>query len=218
MTLRLTTQKALNEAITGLCATAPQFNNVISAVGKPKLRKSVGGFEGLFQIIVEQQLSLASAAAIWGRVHAGVQPMAADRVLAMDDETLRSFGLSAAKVRYGKALAAEITEGGLILDSLTKLSAEDAIERLTRIKGIGPWTAEVYLLFSLGHGDILPAGDLALQESAKLLFELEERPDIKSFRQMGEAWQPWRGTASLLLWSWYRHAKGMKQAGADEKS
>jgi len=215
--MRMSTQKALSTAIDGLCHAEPRFAQVIDAVGPPKLRKGVGGFEGLFQIIVEQQLSLASAAAIWGRVQAGVQPMVPELVLQMPEEELRSFGLSGAKVRYGKELAREVTEGGLELDSLAGLAAEAAIDRLTQVKGIGPWTAEIYLLFCLGHGDILPAGDLALQEAAKLLFELEERPDIKSFRAMGDAWQPWRGAASLLLWAWYRHAKGMKQAAGVEK-
>jgi DNA-3-methyladenine glycosylase II len=168
------------------------------------------GFAGLAWIVLGQQISVYAARAIHGRLVAALGPLTAEAFAAASDETLRTAGLSAGKVRTLRALA-EAMAGGLDLDRLATLDAEAAIAELVLLKGIGRWTAEVYLLFALGHPDIFPAGDLALQEGARLAFALSERPSEKALRALAAAWQPRRGIAARLLWAYYRAERGMRE-------
>jgi DNA-3-methyladenine glycosylase II len=174
---------------------------------QPILRKRTPGFEGLAWVVVGQQVSTASAAAIWSRLSRRFAPVDAATVLAASDEDLRSVGLSGAKIRALRAAAAAVADGRLQLDRLQELPADEAHRALVAVKGIGPWTADVYLLFCLGHADAFPAGDLALQEAARAALGLDRRPDAKAMTALAEDWRPWRGVAAKILWAHYRILK-----------
>lgn len=179
---------------------------------RPTLRKRAEGFEGLAWIVVGQQVSTASAEAIWKRVRARFDPLTPAILLAASDEDLRGAGLSSPKIRTLRAAAEAVESGALRLDGLAALPAEAAHGQLTAIKGIGPWTADIYLLFCLGHPDAFPAGDLAVQEAARIACKLEARPDARALASLAERWRPWRGVAAKLLWALYRLEK--KREGA----
>lgn len=167
-------------------------------------RRRVGGFEGLFHMIVDQQVSVAAAAAIWARVEAGLGgEVTPERVLATEIETLRSFGLSIQKARYGHEIARAHVEGRIDFDHLERLSDDEAIARLTAIKGVGQWTAETFLMFCEGRRDVFPAGDIALQEAMRWADGLTLRPREKETKLRAEAWRPHRSVAAHLLWGWY---------------
>ena len=162
---------------------------------------------GLASIVVSQQLSTASAKAIWGRLTLAFDPFDHAAVLRARSARLARAGLSASKIRTLKAIAKAIDRGELDLPALAAKPADEAHAALTAVHGIGPWTADIYLLFCLGHGDTWPAGDLALQEAARLLLELDTRPTSKEMVPLAEAWRPWRGAAACMLWSYYRTTK-----------
>tara|TARA_R110002167_G_scaffold27139_9_gene92613 strand:+ start:505 stop:1179 length:675 start_codon:yes stop_codon:yes gene_type:complete len=166
-------------------------------------RTRTGGFEGLFRMIVEQQVSVASAAAIWGRVSAGLGEVTADRVLATDIETLRGFGLSGPKARYGHEIARAQIEGRVDFGHMAGLDDAAAVSALTAIKGVGRWTAETWLMFCDGRTDLFPGGDVALQEAMRWVDRAEVRPTEKQAYARAEIWRPHRGIAAHLLWGWY---------------
>ncbi|MDZ4111751.1 MAG: DNA-3-methyladenine glycosylase [Brevundimonas sp.] len=167
-------------------------------------RRRVGGFEGLFHMIIDQQVSLASAAAIWARVEAGLGgEVTPERTLATDIETLRSFGLSIQKATYGHEIARAQVEGRIDFDHLESLSDEAAVARLTAIKGVGKWTAETFLMFCEGRRDVFPAGDIALQEAMRWADAATTRPREKEAGLRAEIWRPHRSVAAHLLWGWY---------------
>ncbi len=207
MTHRLHTESDLDAALAGLMNAAPCWQQAYALAGRPPLRKRPDGFAGLAQIVVLQQLSTASAKAIWQRLDAALDPFDHTTVLRARPAKLARAGLSTPKIKTLKAIAKAIERGELDLPSLVHLPAEEAHARLTAMHGIGPWTADIYLLFCLGHGDAWPAGDLALQEAARLLLSLKARPTTKEMGPLAEAWRPWRGAAACLLWSYYRVAK-----------
>lgn len=167
-------------------------------------RRRVGGFEGLFHMIVDQQVSLASAAAIWARVEAGLGgEVTPERTLVIDIETLRGFGLSIQKATYGHEIARAHVEGRIDFDHLETLSDEEAVARLTAIKGVGKWTAETFLIFCEGRRDVFPAGDIALQEAIRWADGAALRPREKEACARAEIWRPHRSVAAHLLWGWY---------------
>lgn len=171
-------------------------------------RRRTGGFEGLFRMIVDQQVSLASAAAIWARVEAGLGgEVTPERVLATDIPSLRTLGLSIQKATYGHEIARAHVEGLIDFDHLERLPDEEAISRLTAIKGVGKWTAETFLMFCEGRRDVFPAGDIALQEAMRWLDGAGERPREKAAYQRAEVWRPHRSVAAHLLWGWYGAVK-----------
>ena len=171
-------------------------------------RTRPGGFEGLFRMIVEQQVSVASAAAIWKRVLDGLGGEAtAKGVLACEPETLRSFGLSGQKARYGREIALAQVEGRIDLDRLAPLDDAEAVAALTAITGVGRWTAETYLMFCEGRTDLFPGADIALQEAIRWADVLEVRPREKAASARAEIWAPHRGVAAHLLWGWYGSVK-----------
>lgn len=180
---------------------------MLALAGPPPLRKRPAGLAGLAWIVVSQQVSAASAAAIHARMQARFPRFDADVLLAASDDDLRACGLSAPKMRTLRALGAAIVEGGLDIDALENMEAEDARAVLTRVKGVGPWSADVYLLFCLGHPDVWPAGDLALQEATRMALRLRARPDAKRLERIGERWRPWRAAAARLLWAYYGAAR-----------
>jgi DNA-3-methyladenine glycosylase II len=157
------------------------------------------GFAGLIQLITSQQVSTASAAAIWKRIQAGVGTVTAKNLMSIDLDALKTFGLSRPKALYVQAIANAETSGAIDFTHLAKLNDEDAIEKLTELKGVGRWTAEVYLMFCEGRTDLFPAGDLALQEGFRLAARAEKRPTEKELYARAESWRPNRGMAANLL-------------------
>lgn len=196
------TESDIKTGAAWLAAREPRFAHAMTLTGPLPLRRREGGFPALLKTICSQQLSVASADAVWSRLEAAGATASAN-LLAMDETALRACGLSGQKIRYARALA----EANVDYRELAMLPEEEAIARLTTIKGIGVWTAEIYLMFSVGRADILAAGDLALQEAARLLFELPERPKERELRELAVPWSPWRAVAARLLWAYYRVAK-----------
>jgi DNA-3-methyladenine glycosylase II len=200
-------QAALEGATAQLLGLDPEVvERMIAVGGPPPLRRREPGFAGLAAIIVSQQVSVASANAIYARLEGELAPLCAASVLAADDAALRRCGLSLPKMRALRALA-EASAAGLDLAALGGLDARDAHEALIAVKGVGPWTADIFLLFCLGHPDAFPAGDLALQEAARLALNLKTRPDARRLERIAERWRPLRGVAARLLWAYYRGVK-----------
>jgi DNA-3-methyladenine glycosylase II len=212
MSFYIHTEADLDAAIAGLVATDPRWRAALAAAGRPTLRRRPDGFAGLAAIVVSQQLSTASAKAIWGRLEAALDPISPQAVRRARTAKLARAGLSAPKIRTLKAIARAIDHGDLDLTALSALSADEAHRRLTAIHGIGPWTADIYLLFCLGHADTWPAGDLALQEAARLLLGLRTRPSSRDMGPLAESWRPWRGAAACVLWTYYRATKQREDA------
>jgi DNA-3-methyladenine glycosylase II len=196
------------KALRRKCAT---MRHVHDTAGDPPLRRAAAGFEGLARIIVGQQLSVASAAAIWGRTAAACQPFEAARLLWLSDRQLAGVGLSRPKIRTLRAIATACT-GGLDLGALDSASNEEIHAALTAVLGIGPWTADIYIMFCLGRADAWAPGDLALQIAMQRAFALAARPDKADMMTLAERWRPWRGVAARLLWAYYAAVKAKTTA------
>jgi DNA-3-methyladenine glycosylase II len=207
MTIHLETQSDLDRAVTALVKQDPRLAPILELTGMPAIRRREPGFAGLAHIVCGQQLSTASAAAIWGRVSAAFDPFHHDALRKARADRLGRLGLSAAKIKTLKNLARELAAERLNLEVLANEDADAAHNTLTRLHGIGPWTADIYLLFCLGHGDAWPAGDLAVQEAVKLGLGLKARPTAKEMAPLAEPWRPLRGAAAHLWWSYYRVLK-----------
>jgi DNA-3-methyladenine glycosylase II len=201
------TAEALLEARKHLAAIDPALA-VMEAVTPPfEWRVGLGGFQGLLKMVVQQQVSLASAAAIWARVEAGLPEMTPAVVMAHEEAYLLSLGLSRPKARYARALAEAHVTGACDFDALPGLSDDEAVAVLTAITGIGRWTAEVYLMFTQGRMDMFPGGDVALQEAMRWADKAEVRPNEKQAYKRAELWRPYRGVAAHLLWACYGAVK-----------
>jgi len=198
------TEADFDAALRALGKIDPRFVALMATAGRPPLRRRTDGFAGLAAIIVAQQLSVASANAIWGRLAAAFDPLDPAAILRARPARLARFGLSAAKIRALKAIARAVTRGDLALAALGELAAEEAHAALTAVHGIGPWTADTYLLSCLGHADAWPAGDLALQEAVRMAFALPRRPTTKEMQALADPWRPWRAAAARILWTYYR--------------
>jgi DNA-3-methyladenine glycosylase II len=202
----------LREGVRALRRKCAVMRRVHDAAGDPPLRRRPGGFEGLARIVVGQQVSVASAEAIWARTVLAVQPFEPEALLALEDRQLVAAGLSRPKIRTLQAIAtAAVSDDGLDLARLDRLPDAEVHAVLTAVSGIGPWTADIYLLFCLGRADAWAAGDLALQLAAKEAFGLDERPDRQIMLELAERWRPWRGVAARLLWSYYAMLKSRKK-------
>lgn len=198
-----------------LVAIDPRLGPILDAVGTVPLRWSPDGFEGLIRIILAQQLSVASAEAVWRRTQAGLQPLAPETVLARSEDELRALGLSRPKMRTLYALSEALVSKSLQLNQLASLPGEEAHAALCEIKGIGVWTADLYLLFCLGHPDIFPVGDLALQKAVQAGLSLDERPVGPALHEIACAWQPWRSVAARLFWAYFRVAAAPPSKAVD---
>ncbi len=185
-----------------LARAEPRFAQALREVGPLPLRRQPDGFTALLDAIVGQQVSIAAADAIWRRMEAAGL-VAREAVAEASDEALRGAGLSRQKARYAKALALSEID----FEALRGLADANVISSLTTVPGIGSWTAEIYAMFALGRADVFAPGDLALQEAARVLFDLPERPRERALRAMAEAWSPWRSVAARILWAYYRLAK-----------
>ncbi len=192
----------VTEGAAWLAQAEPRFATALERLGPLPLRLRDDGFEALLSAIVSQQISVAAARGVWAKLDAA-GAIEADAILALSVEALREIGLSKQKAGYAKALA----EHGIDFAGLRYQRAEAVVRELTAVKGIGVWTAEIYCMFSLGRADVFAAGDLALQESARVLFALPARPTEKELRKMAEGWSPWRAVAARLLFSYYHLIK-----------
>jgi len=204
MLIHLETQADLDDAIHRLVGQDRRLRPIFELTGMPAIRQREPGFAGLAAIICGQQLSTASAAAIWGRVSTAFDPFHHDAIRKARADRLGRLGLSAAKIKTLKHIARELAEERLNLDVLANEEADAAHHTLTALPGIGPWTADVYLLFCLGHGDAWPAGDLAVQEAIKIGLGLKQRPTPKQMAPLAEPWRPLRCAAAHLWWADYR--------------
>jgi DNA-3-methyladenine glycosylase II len=211
---RITCDADLEEGMAALRALHPHWAAIIARTGIPPLRRREGGFAGLAVIIVSQQLSVASARAVWARVEAVLAPLTPERILAATDEEMRLSGLSRPKQRTMRAVAQAISQGELVLDALEIATPEQVHALMTAVSGIGPWTADIYLLFCLGHRDGFAPGDLAIQEAARVAFGLATRPGAAELEALAEAWRPWRGVAARLLWAYYAALKAREGVNA----
>ena len=197
------TEHTLAEGLSVLAAVDPDVARVLDEAGPPSLRRNQAGFEALLRAIVSQQISKAAAATVWARLEKATGGIAPDALLMLDEEALRGAGLSRQKVAYARGLAEAVVTGGIDLDGLSGRPDEDIVEELVRLKGIGRWSAEIYLLFALGRPDAFPADDLALMIGAQRLKRLDTRPNRTGLTEIAEAWRPWRSPAALLLWHYY---------------
>lgn len=196
------TSECVAEGAEWLAGAEPRFAAALRQTGPLPLRRRKDGFEALLSAIVSQQVSVASADAIWRRL-CSERLTGPRKVGWATEEELRACGLSRQKIRYAKALA----DARIDYAALRDASSEEVIETLVVVPGIGRWTAEIYAMFSLGRADVFAPGDLALQEAARMLFDLDARPTEKALREMAEGWSPWRGVAARLLWAYFRVAK-----------
>jgi DNA-3-methyladenine glycosylase II len=197
----------VHEGIAALRAQCRFMRMLHDHAGDPPLRRNPAGFQGLARIIVGQQVSVASASAIWARCERTIAPMSAATVSGMSEAELRSAGLSGPKVRTLRALSAAIAEG-LDVDALARLPDEEVRAALTAVPGIGPWTADIYLMFCLGRADVFAPGDLAIQIAAQHVMGVPERPTAKTLAAIAaRRWRPWRSVAARLLWASYAALK-----------
>lgn len=198
----ITSLDCVAEGAEWLAAREPRLAHALGLAGPLPLRREPDGFAALLRAIVGQQVSVASARAIWARLEAAGLTDAKAMALASDDN-LRAAGLSRQKARYGRALA----QAGIDFDALRTVPDAEVVRTLVSVPGIGVWTAEIYAMFALGRADVFAPGDLALQEAARMLFEMKARPSERGLRAMAEAWSPWRSVAARILWAYYRVAK-----------
>ncbi|MCC7275428.1 MAG: DNA-3-methyladenine glycosylase 2 family protein [Alphaproteobacteria bacterium] len=197
--------RAIAQGMSRLLAREPLLAQLVDAAGMPPPRREPAGFPTLLRIIVAQQVSTGAAAAIWARLAAAAAPLTPENLLALPDETLRGAGLSRPKVAYARDLAARLADRRLNLARLARLDDEDAIAMLAAVKGIGRWSAEIYLMFAHGRPDMWPADDIAVQAAFQHLRGLDARPNGVLLRRHGEGFRPHRSAAALLLWHYYRH-------------
>lgn len=192
------------DVLAGIC---PHMRMIGETIGPPPLRWREPGFAGLVSTITAQQLSVSSANAIRTKLMARLDPLTPGALLGASEEELRACGLSGPKIRTLRALAGAIVSGDLPFDRLAEMPVPEAQAALVRVHGIGPWTAEVYMMFCLGVQDIFAPADLALQEGAKLAMGLPARPTTKEMAEIATRWAPWRAVAARMLWAWYGHVK-----------
>lgn len=205
----LKTPNDLLAAVAQLRRIEPRFGLIADQIGVPDLRPMPEHLRGLLMIVVEQLISLSAAKSIWRRIETALVDFSPDRILQLSEEDLQSLGLTRAKARSFRILAAAAQTGALDLPGLARKTNEEIIAHLTSHSGIGPWTANIYLLTALGRADSWPAGDVALQAAAAQVFQLATRPSARELIALAEAWRPHRMAAALLLWGHYRHTKGI---------
>jgi len=207
MTHFLHSDDDLRAGLAQLIAADPRLVPVAEKAGVFSLRRREGGYPGLCAIVCGQQLSTASAAAIRARLFAAFDPFHHDAVRKARPEKLKRLGLSNNKIKAIKEIGKAVAANHIDLDAIGNMDADVAHEALIGLHGVGPWTADIYLLFCLGHADAFPAGDLAVQEAARIALNLRKRPDAKALTKIAEAWRPWRGVAAHLMWAYYHVVK-----------
>jgi len=186
---------------------APVFAAILERAGAPRFRRRRNGFETLLHIILEQQVSIDAAAAMFRRLNEECRPLTPAGFLTLDDAVLRRCGFSRQKAAYGRGLADAVASRALDFDWLAAASDDEALAALVALKGIGRWSAEIYLIFALGRDDVWPAADLGLQFGAAAELGLGERLGERELRELGDRWRPWRTVAACLFWQSYLHAR-----------
>jgi DNA-3-methyladenine glycosylase II len=207
MTNFLHSDADLQAGLARLVAADPRLAPIAEKAGRFSLRRREAGYAGLCAIVCGQQLSTASAAAIRNRLFAAFDPFHHDSVRRARTDKLKRLGLSAPKIKTIREIGKAVAQGRIDLTAVGEMDADAAHAALVALHGIGPWSADIYLLFCLGHSDAFPAGDLAVQEAARIAFGLRKRPDAKALAKLAEAWRPWRGVAAHLLWAYYHAVK-----------
>lgn len=193
----------LTDGVAALCARDPDLARIVALAGPPPPRQREPGFGALLRIIIGQQVSTKAADALWRRTVEQINPLTPAAVAVADDATFRACGFSRQKIVYARHVAAEVMAGRLDFGAFDRMDDDAVAAALTRLKGIGPWSAEVYLLFALGRPDVWPIGDLAVQIAVKRVKRLRSHPSPKRMIKIGEAWRPWRSAAAMLLWHAY---------------
>lgn len=196
----------IRESLDALCKRDADIAKALGLVGYPEPRNREPGFGALLNIVAAQQVSTASASAIRARLLAAVDPLTPENFLTASDETLRAVGFSRRKVEYGRGIAEAMRSGLLDAERLAAASDDEVVAALTALRGLGRWSAEIYMLFSLRRPDVWPAEDLAIQEALRRLKGLELRPARAASEIIVESWRPWRGVAALFLWHYYKGA------------
>jgi DNA-3-methyladenine glycosylase II len=212
------TDATLPCALADLTARDPRLARIVADFGPPPLWARAPGFPTLIHIILEQQVSLASARAAFDRLAAIADPLTPQRFLELDDAALKAAGFSRQKTRYGRALAQALLAGSLNLERLATLDDQAVRGELTRIVGIGRWTADIYLLMALGRPDVWPSGDLALAIAARNALGLPAVPSPDELAALGKAWRPWRAVAARVLWHHYLSAGARPATGSFQEN
>ncbi len=200
--------QAARAAIAALVARDPDLGGIERDAGPLPWRSRPQGFPGLLQAIIAQQISNQAAAAIWRRLHALPGALQPDGLVLLSDEALRGAGLSRPKVAHARSLAAAFLDGRLDAAAIALMDDEAAVATIAAVRGLGPWTAEIYLVFSLGRHDVFPAGDIALAAAAAAIKRLPTRPEPRHLRALAETWRPGRALAARLLWHHWRFLTG----------
>jgi DNA-3-methyladenine glycosylase II len=214
VTLDVTDRKQLARAVKHLAKSCAVIEAAHETIGVPDWRTREGGYPGLARIIAYQQLSTKAAGTIWGRVETLLGKVTPAAVLAADFDALRACGLSGPKIAHIRSIAEAVTSGSLNLKRVAKASDADAQAELVAVKGIGPWTADVYLLFALGRWDVFPHADIGLSESYRMISGEKKRHPPLKFLKTGERWRPYRGVAAHMLWSYINHIRATQRGGA----
>lgn len=213
----LATERQFKTAATALARQCEIMSLILKRTGIPPARRFPADISGLSKIIVGQQLSTQSAAAIWGRVSSAFDPFAPEALLASNDADLKALGLSNGKIRTLRALSRAVVEDGLDITLLNTLDDTAIIETLTAIHGIGPWTADIYIMFALARRDAFASGDLALQLAVQHHLRLKNRPTASELEHIAERWRPSRAVAAHLLWADYAFARRSLLQNAEKK-
>lgn len=214
---RVLTEENYQEGIRYLSEKDSDLGNIVVQFGIPPLWKREPGFSTLLQIILEQQVSLESAKAVFNRLNKAVSPLRPGRFLELDDSELLSIGFSRQKTGYSRILARAIVDKNFDLNDIEKLDDSSAREELMRLKGIGRWTADIYLLMALGRQDIMPVGDLALETALRNIKYLESRPDPEELKRISSIWKPWRAVAARMLWHYYLSVQAQSRGNGQKK-
>lgn len=196
-------EKDLTAALTHLSQKDKKLAAAFEKYGTPPLRKRIGGFAGMAQILVSQQVSTAAAATIFNRFEEAMGALLPENLLALDEATLSGVGISRPKQRYLRILAENVVSGDLDFKKLDRADNQTIYDTLVSMTGIGPWSAECYLLFVLRRADMFPAGDLALQHGVRIMYGMDDKPSAEALADFAQRWQPYRGAAARLLWSFY---------------
>ncbi|MEN3931715.1 DNA-3-methyladenine glycosylase 2 family protein [Microvirga sp. W0021] len=204
---RIDTENDLKAGIEALSQQDPVIARLVAEGAIPQMRLREGGFSGLCWIITGQQLSTASANAIWQRLVSHLGEVSHEQFISSPEEDLRKLGLSQGKIKTMRAVAEAVIENRLPIEQLAQIEAQEAHNLMTAIHGIGPWTADLYLLSCIGHTDVFPAGDLALQEAYRIAYGYPHRPSAKEITELSLKWRPWRAVAARILWAYYRQVK-----------
>jgi len=215
---RIFDEASLAHAVSCLrMADSGVIESMIAAAGYPPLRRGQAGLDGLIRIVIAQQVSTASANAIHNRFVERFANAHAEHLATATDDDFRSCGLSMPKIRTLRHLSSAVAGQTLDIDALAHMDSEDVRKALTAVKGIGPWTADIYLLFCLGHPDVWPAGDLALQEGVRMALNLRKRPDAPRLEKISRRWKPWRAAAARIIWAYYG-VRRQQQSGETEQA